>query len=248
VDDDRDLARQVRDLLRFNGYDVVVAHDGEAGLTVLQTEFPDLVLLDINMPQLGGIGFLKRFRETPLAVRPAILVFTARVNMGDFFDGVDVAGFLSKPCDDDTLLRAVNDVMAQRRSSGAPKTSSPLAKSRVLLAVDDTESARRIANALGATDFMIERASTGPEALERALMHKPDLLIAKVILTGMNGDALASALSDMPTTSGIPIVLYDDSGRDEPEEKYVTGKNGVRAFVRGNDVYELASVAKGVLA
>jgi DNA-binding response OmpR family regulator len=248
VDDDPSLATQVRDLLRFDGYQVTIARDGKEGLRKLKDYDPDLVLLDMNMPELSGLGFLKRFGEMSFAVKPAILVFTARDNMGDFFDGVDVAGYMTKPCDADTILKTVNDVMARHAYSAAARVRAPQEKSRVLLAEDDMEAAQRIADAFGATGFLVERADTGPAALERAVAQKPDILVAKLILTGMNGYALASALSETPATENIPVVLNDDSGLDVPQRKYVTGKDGVKAFVRGNNARELAVAVKGVLA
>lgn len=249
VDDDRNLATQVRDLLRFEGYETTIAHNGQEGLSKLKHAVPDLILLDMSMPELGGIGFLKRFGSMTFTTPPAVLVFTARTNMGDFFDGVNVAGFLTKPCDADTLLKTVNDVMARRRASAALKVDAPLPSgTRVLLAEDDSEAALRIAEALGATDFLVERVGTGPEAIERAVEQRPHAVVAKVILTGLNGPALASTLNEMPTTRDIPIVLYDDSGREEPEDKYVTGRDSVKAFVRGNNAYKIVSVVKQVLA
>jgi DNA-binding response OmpR family regulator len=60
VEDDLDLTTFYQTLLRANGYDVTPATDGEDGWAKLTTQSFDIVLLDIMMPKLDGIGFLKR--------------------------------------------------------------------------------------------------------------------------------------------------------------------------------------------
>ena len=59
LDDDPSLRRTLGDFLRFEGYDVVTAESGEKGLEALKVQRPDLIILDMSMPGMGGIGFLK---------------------------------------------------------------------------------------------------------------------------------------------------------------------------------------------
>jgi len=77
VDDDRVLTKVLKDGIlakRGDKYDVVTAFDGEEGLRVAQDIFPALILLDMVMPKMGGIGFLEelrkdsRFADTPIII------------------------------------------------------------------------------------------------------------------------------------------------------------------------------------
>ena len=63
IDDDQGLRKSLTLILSDAGYDVVVADDGMAGLEVAAQEKPDLILCDVRMPKLGGIEFLKRYRD-----------------------------------------------------------------------------------------------------------------------------------------------------------------------------------------
>jgi DNA-binding response OmpR family regulator len=74
VDDDASVSRMFARMLRLEGYDVSVAQDAEAALVEVARTHPDAVLLDLRMPLLDGLGFLRRLREqesdrhTPVAI------------------------------------------------------------------------------------------------------------------------------------------------------------------------------------
>lgn len=63
IDDEPGLRHTLTLLLRDEGFDVVSAGDGEAGLQAAVAESPDLILCDVRMPRLGGLEFLARYRE-----------------------------------------------------------------------------------------------------------------------------------------------------------------------------------------
>ena len=63
ADDDLELTRLVEDCLSAEGYEIIIANDGEEGLEKLITEQPDLVILDVMMPQLNGWEIVRYMRE-----------------------------------------------------------------------------------------------------------------------------------------------------------------------------------------
>jgi DNA-binding response OmpR family regulator len=64
IDDERDYADILRERLQFEGYDVAVAYDGLSGIKMAKDYEPDLVLLDIMMPELDGFETARQFRTT----------------------------------------------------------------------------------------------------------------------------------------------------------------------------------------
>lgn len=74
IDDDASVSRTFARMLQREGYEVSTAQDAEAGLLEVATTHPDAVLLDLRMPLLDGIGFLRRLRvqepdrHTPVAI------------------------------------------------------------------------------------------------------------------------------------------------------------------------------------
>lgn len=81
LDDDEVLARLTVSELTKAGFSVVSAHDGEAGWTLIQAELPDLVLLDIVMPKLDGIGVLTKMKEDEKTKNIPVIMLT---NLDDF--------------------------------------------------------------------------------------------------------------------------------------------------------------------
>jgi DNA-binding response OmpR family regulator len=240
VDDDKSLAGRVADLLEFEGYEVSTALNGREGLTMLQRVGPELIILDMNMPGMGGIGFLREFHAMDMDNAPAVIIFTARVNMGDFFDGMEVAGYLTKPCDPDVLLRTVADALTARSLMAKPleQVSSPRV---VLLAEDDALAADRIASALKTAGWKVVTTSSGPEALEMAIAHKPVAILAKMILTGMNGDRLAQTAGHIPSLAGTSFVLYDDTGVERTKEDIMSRGPTIKAVVRSSRAAEIVA-------
>lgn len=75
IDDDQGLRKSVALILGDAGYEVVQAEDGEAGLAVAADQDPDIILCDVRMPKLDGLGFLERYREE--GGEALVLVMTA---------------------------------------------------------------------------------------------------------------------------------------------------------------------------
>lgn len=105
VEDNFDNRLLVKRVLEAEGYRVIEAEGGAKGLDCLQSETPDLVLIDINLPEMDGYEVTKRLKQLPSMAKVPIIAMTANVMKGDrektFAAGCD--GYISKPIDIDTL-------------------------------------------------------------------------------------------------------------------------------------------------
>ena len=97
IEDNRDLAYGLRNNLEIEGYDVEVAHDGVAGLKMFSNVKPDLVLLDIMLPQLDGFRVLKALRQKDRAT--PVLLLTAKSEEFDKVRGLRLGAddYVTKP-------------------------------------------------------------------------------------------------------------------------------------------------------
>lgn len=218
IDDDASLLVTLGDFLKFEGYEVVTADSGEQGLKRLKTMTPDLIVLDMSMPGMGGIGFLKEISSSQGKPIYPVLVLTARANMAEFFANINVDGFVAKPCDPDDLLMEVGRIIFLRSGVDESRgTGAPVPKRKVLLAEDDASVRERLKQALTEAGYLVDTVDNGPETLEKAIVQRPDAIMLKRVLTNMNGDAVARMLGEMPNTKNIPVILYDEESVWEPD-------------------------------
>lgn len=76
VEDEKVLNSAYQTILEKTGYDVRVAFDGNEALDVLNEFMPDIILLDLKMPNLDGIGFLKEYKKRDIKKRSKIVLFS----------------------------------------------------------------------------------------------------------------------------------------------------------------------------
>ena len=109
VEDDDDLRRGLELRLNASGYDVVLAADALAAVSMARTELPDLVLLDIGLPGGDGLTVLQQYSDRAALMFTPVVVLTGRDPMT--IEGAvrkyGVAGFLTKPADNDELLGVI---------------------------------------------------------------------------------------------------------------------------------------------
>ena len=119
VDDDERIAASVRRALIYEGYDVEVAHDGEAALGAARRLPPDLVVLDVMLPGIDGVEVCARLRAEGDV---AVLMLTARDGVSDRVAGLDAGAddYLVKPFAYDELLARVRSLM--RRTDRSERT------------------------------------------------------------------------------------------------------------------------------
>jgi two-component system alkaline phosphatase synthesis response regulator PhoP len=118
ADDEQDMAMGLRDNLQFEGYDVLVANDGEKALELATEENPDLVLLDIMMPKLDGLEVCRRIRQAGHTI--PILMLTAKGQEIDIVRGLEVGAddYITKPF---SIRELMARVKAALRRTGAGK-------------------------------------------------------------------------------------------------------------------------------
>ena len=114
VDDDPMVTRLVRINLEMEDFEVLEVWDGRAALEVLQGNPPELLLLDIMMPQMDGWELLRRLRSDPELSNLPIILLTARVQNMDVARGwrMGADGYITKPFNPVELAGALRDVLA----------------------------------------------------------------------------------------------------------------------------------------
>jgi CheY-like chemotaxis protein len=113
AEDDPASRELLADILKMQGYQVVEAEDGQAALEKIAEEGPDLVLLDIQMPKLDGLGVVRQLRQNPRFTSLPVVAVTSYAMRGDREKALD-AGFdayLTKPIDASRIRETVERLL-----------------------------------------------------------------------------------------------------------------------------------------
>jgi DNA-binding response OmpR family regulator len=123
VEDERPMRVALQDALAAEGYRVLIAENGSAGLEKALAEKPALILLDVMMPQLDGFAVCKELRR--LEVRTPILFLTAKGLVQDRVSGLDAGAddYLVKPFSTEELLARVRALLRRSRDQSARATA-----------------------------------------------------------------------------------------------------------------------------
>jgi DNA-binding response OmpR family regulator len=115
VDDEPEILEICRDYLKASGYDVVTAKDGAQGLSFARREKPDLIVLDLMMPEMDGLDVCRAIRRES---NVPIIMLTARVEETDKLIGLEIGAddYITKPFSPRELVARVKVIL--RRVSG----------------------------------------------------------------------------------------------------------------------------------
>ena len=124
VDDDLDTLKLVGLMLQRQGYEIIAANSGSQGLAKAASERPDLMLLDVMMPDMDGYEVTRRVRSDPGLAHIPIIMFTAKTLIDDKVAGFEagVDDYLTKPTHPSELTAHVKAVLARASSSRAAPT------------------------------------------------------------------------------------------------------------------------------
>lgn len=126
IEDDTRLAHMVGEYLGQSGFGFHHAPDGMSGLEQLQQRAPDLVILDLMLPDIDGLDVCRRIRSLPNALaKMPVLMLTAKGDPMDRIIGLELGAddYLPKPFEPRELLARIRAVLRRRGDNAAPTTS-----------------------------------------------------------------------------------------------------------------------------
>lgn len=193
IDDDRDHAESIVDILSMKGHQVEAAFSGEAGVKVFREEDFDLVFMDVKLPGMNGVETFFEFKK----IRPdaKVMMMTGYSVEQLLSQAIEngAMGVLRKPFAIADLLHVLDEVKP---------------RGLVLVADDDPDFAESLKPILTAQGYRVEIASTGQEALEKAAREGVNCLVLDL---------------RMPLLTGVEVYLkLKESGRSIPTI-FVTG-------------------------
>jgi len=110
IDDSRVIVHVARDFLNRNGHEVLIAQDGPQGLDLARSQLPDLILLDLVLPQMDGYEVCKKLKQEDKTSIIPVIMLTSKAEPGDKVRGLQIGAvdYVTKPFDEAELLARVN--------------------------------------------------------------------------------------------------------------------------------------------
>lgn len=221
-------------------YDVITASNGREALERIDQDKPDIVLLDVMMPEMDGFEVCRRVKSNPDTAHIPIIMVTALTDTSDRVRGLEAGAddFLCKPVNDIALMARVRSLVrlkmtvdewqARENTANAlgvmnEETSvmtQDVSGANILVVEDQDFEAEKIQDALGGDQHNVYRVDNGLSALERASVSTLDLIIVSVNLEAEDGLRLCSHMKSNESTRSVPIVMV---GNDTDLEKVARG-------------------------
>jgi two-component system alkaline phosphatase synthesis response regulator PhoP len=136
VDDDHEIVRLVRAYLEKAGYRVLIAYNGETALHILHREHPDLLVLDLMLPDRDGWDLTRMIRADQTLARTPIIMLTARVEDSDKIVGLEMGAddYVTKPFNPREVVARVRALL-RRSKAGNQSASQVLEVGKLILDV-----------------------------------------------------------------------------------------------------------------
>jgi two-component system nitrogen regulation response regulator NtrX len=114
IDDEEAIRSSLKMILEYEGYECVLAANGEAGLKIAERESPDLVFLDIKMPQMDGMEVLKRLKAADGS--PPVVMISGHADIATAFEASKLGAFdfLEKPLESERVLVVTRNALGQK--------------------------------------------------------------------------------------------------------------------------------------
>ncbi|MHB8894333.1 MAG: response regulator [Candidatus Geothermincolia bacterium] len=116
IDDDPDMVKVIRVMLRVTGIEVLEAFSGLRGFALVKRELPDAVLLDIMMPDIDGFEVMRKLKLDPETNQIPVIFVSARTGREHIERGLSLGaqGYITKPFKPELLLSTIHDALRTR--------------------------------------------------------------------------------------------------------------------------------------
>lgn len=222
IDDSRVIHEVVKGILKGEPYELLHAYHGKQAIDIIQSAQVDLIITDIEMPEMTGYEVCSWVKHHQEYSRLPVIISSTLSQSFEIDKGFDAGAddYMVKPMDADELINKLRSIL-----------SSQLHKQREhLLVIDDSKvMLSLVSNALESQGFRVSTAMRGDEGVTLAKAISPALIITDCEMPGLNGREVARELRRVSDFKHLPIIML--TARDEQTEKAKARSAGVSAFV-----------------
>ena len=206
IDDDRYILDAMSSMLKLNGFLPYTAASGRDGLKKARETKPDVILLDVWLPDIDGLSVCRSLKESPETDKiPVILVTGDETLEGE--KGFAGTGHerLVKPIDPGQLVSAIMKLVNKEQ---APAVLDSEERRRILIVDDDRQICEMLKNALVRKGYNSDALYDGNNILDFVKRTRPDMIFLDFSFpVGPNGIEICRVLKTNPGTKAIPVIM-----------------------------------------
>ncbi len=239
VDDNEIDRREFRQIIETNGLIPIIAHDGAACLEMLINQIPDILILDLMMPEPDGFAVLETIRSNPKTRDLPVIVATAKDLTKEDRERLhnNVASVLDKSrVTPKTLLLEINRTLKDLENplkSNFPENSA--SAPRILMVEDNEVAIIQIKSALTSSGYVVDVTTGGQEAIDYVSHTIPDGIVLDLMMPEIDGFEVLEKIRNKPATARIPVLIL--TAKDlTPEDFKRLSANNIQQLVHKGDV------------
>ena len=212
VDDEEEARTAVAQIVRQEGYDVLIASNAVAGMALARAHKPDVIVLDVIMPERDGWSMLKELKaDAELCETPVVLAtIVADRDMGLAFGAIE---HLIKPIDPAKLIATLDAIAAGRRKD--------------ILVVDDDAATRNLfRRILTREGWSVREAADGKGALNQLKSSRPTLMMLDIMMPNVDGFDVLKAVRADDTLADLPVIVATSKDLTREELDWLKAHSG----------------------
>ena len=231
VDDEPSIRRFLRHLLEQEGYDVLEAGSGKEALVRCERENPDLVLLDLRLPDMTGFEILSDLKKRDETSHIPVVILSIVQDREEGFR-LGASDYLTKPVDRDKLMERIQRLIGSQN------------KANILVVEDDPSVQRALQAILENHNYSVKAVFSAEDALLTLKEWHPSLILLDLMLPGLSGNDFLKELKENPDWEGLPVVVLTAADSDSRSEAKLLGAHSVvgKPFIEN----ELTGLIRGI--
>ena len=239
VDDNEIERKEMAGMIEEEGMKALVAEDGRKCMDMIQESLPDVLVLDLIMPEVDGFEVLDRVRSDPETRNLPVIVVTAKdlsTEEREKLSG-NVSSVLTKSdTTSKTLLETLKNLLSDIEKSPEHLRSEKGAPGNRILLVEDNEAAViQVKTILEGEGYFVDVARGGQEALKYVEQTIPDGIILDLMMPRVDGFEVLNKLRSSKATAMIPVLVL--TAKDlTPEDLNKLAANNIQQLIQKGDV------------
>ena len=209
IDDDAVVQDLMRSFLVGKGYTVRVANSGPEGLRLARESYPDVITLDIAMPEMDGWSVLSALKHDNALRDIPVMVLTMSDNRNRGY-ALGATEYLTKPIDSERLAEVL-------RKYSRPEHSP------ILVVEDDPDTRDLLRAILSKNGWIVEGAENGRVALGKVVQSMPAVVLLDLMMPEMDGFAFIEEFRKLPASRNIPVVVLTAKDLTAEDRKRLNG-------------------------